>query len=105
MGAYLRIGDEVFIQCVVDAGIDNHLITLLAFFFSNGEAFLGIAILIHKLPDAQLEEIRNAQGRIDPDHEQQEIAVALGPFELMFDLGEFFLVPNRFDCYFSNYLS
>ena len=49
---------------------------------------------------------RNPERGINPHHKKKEIAETVGTLQIIFDLGNLFLIPNRIDeCYFSNYLS
>lgn len=69
--------NQVFFQCLSYAGVDHHFVAFPSLALLDPESSLDSPLLIQKVIDLQLQQIRDAQCGVDSHHEQQQITKTL----------------------------
>ena len=78
------------------------VIALVAFGLADPEALSNGAVLVHEIADAQAEQIRDSQSRVDADGKQQQVAEAALAFEQVFDVRDLFGCADGFHIVHTN---
>jgi hypothetical protein len=91
------IGFQVLCEGLPYTIINHNLMAFAPFLFLYPKPGFQFELVIQEMTDAELKQIGNAKGSIDPDHEQQQIAVTALSTQLIFDLSNLFSIADWFN--------
>jgi hypothetical protein len=71
------VGFKIFHQGFSDALVDDNFMAIASFLLFDPKSFFDLAIFFHDLIDLKLQQVRDAQSRIDSHHKKQQVSITI----------------------------